>query len=241
VARKPIRRFEEDSSRKEEPVLDLPRGAHLKMFSPKLYDPKFGEDGALWVASIFAQLKVIDDNEDGEGNDKVFGDKFELKFDPELLHEIMNEHGWEEYSSFYKSNKRDFDEDEIEDILDIDSWGIGPTTKADNMLACTYGRKWKRRKVQLYLEDIIEDLDGAEFRASVRPRTGKRAGSYCAWDSFMAVESSSRDENPRPKKTRKKADGTDYRHSDTADLAPEDEDEMNRIFGSVSDEAEKAS
>ena len=75
MARKPIRRFEEDSSRQDDPVLDLPRGAHLQMSSPKLFKPKFGEDGALWVASIFAQHKVLDDGEDGEDNNKVFGDK----------------------------------------------------------------------------------------------------------------------------------------------------------------------
>jgi hypothetical protein len=198
-------------------VLNLPQGAHLRIKSYKLFPPKFNdEDGDLWVPRIKGRLEVVDDRtEEGAADGLEFDDSFELKIDPGL--------GFEP-EDIKDGNIRDFDEEEQALLLDEDNWTIGGNTKADNLNIALYGQDWGTR-IDFHPET---HWLGKEFIAKVKPRTGKRAGSYCSWDSFVSLEA--------PKKKRKRSSKGKstvqqaQEESQQVALSPEDEQLMEETL-----------
>jgi len=183
-----------------DPTLDLSHGAHLRIKNAKVFPAKFHEEtGDLWRATVSLRLLVVDDRtEEGEADDLEFFDRFDLKFEEDVAEEF--EIGPEEgaknkdgkrlsLDEFLKNaNKAQFDAEQREVLLDEDNWTIRGGTKLDKLMNCLYGSAWETFDV--------DDLEGKEFIAKVHPRTGKRSGSYCAWDSFISLES------PKKKKRR---------------------------------------
>jgi len=200
-------------------VLSLPQGAHLRIKSYKLFPPRFNdEDGDLWVARIKVRLEVVDDRtEEGAADGLEFDDTFDLKIDPDL--------GFEP-EDINSGNIRDFDEEEQALLLDEDNWTIGGNSKVDNLNIALYGQDWDTR-IDFHPEAHWLDK---EFIAKVKPRTGKRAGSYCSWDSFVSLEP--------PKKKRKggsKGKSKVQKAQEEAqqvELSPEDEQLMDEALPS---------
>jgi hypothetical protein len=184
-----------------DPALSLPNGAHLRIKNAKIFDAKFNEDtGDLWGTTVSLRLLVVDDRtEDGDADDEEFFDRFDLKFDEEVAEEFdigpedgaKNKNGkTPSLDEFLKTaNKRDFTKAQQEALLDEDNWTIRGGTKLDKLMNCLYGQSWETFDP--------DDLEGKEFIAVVHPRTGKKSGSYCGWESFISLES--------PKKKKKKS------------------------------------
>lgn len=216
-----IRREQATGNHGPDPVLDLPQGAHLKVKTQKVFPPKFGEeDGALWTSTVSLALEVIDDFDEGDDDGKVFTDRFELKLTGDLLKTIMNNHGWEEEKQFRNSNKADFTEKEIAAILDPTNWIVRDNTKLDGLLAALHGKRWKNGEIAF----DPEELPGAEFRAKVEPRTGKRQGSFCGWESFSSAT--------RPKKKSKRATADKQTNEEAQEgLSKDDEAAMYGALG----------
>jgi hypothetical protein len=200
-------------------VLSLPQGAHLRIKSYKLFPPKFNdEDGDLWVSRIKVRLEVANDRtEEGAADGLEFDDTFDLKIDPDLGFEPKD---------IGDGNIRDFDEEEQALLLDEDNWTIGGNTKADNLNIALYGQDWDTR-IDFHPET---HWLGKEFIAKVKPRTGKRAGSYCSWDSFVSLEA--------PKKKRKGSSKGKSKvrkaqeEAQQVELSPEDEQLMEETLPS---------
>jgi hypothetical protein len=177
-----------------DPTLNLEHGAHLRIAGSKYFAPKFNdENGDLWGAIVSLRLKVVDDRtEDGDADDLEFFDRFDLKFDADVAEEldIGPEEGPEEGATdkdgkklslekFLKNaNKRDFHTEQQQALLDEENWTAREGTKIAKLLGCLYGSDW---------ELDIDDLEGKEFIARVMPRTGKKVGSYCGWESFVSL------------------------------------------------------
>jgi hypothetical protein len=165
-------------------VLDLPAGAHLRIKSTKIWPPKFhDESGALMPAAIVARMVVVDDFGDGTYDGLEFDDRFDLKPHPSLGFDLKR---------LKDATIRDFTEEEQAQLLDEDNWTVGRVTKADNLNICHYGPSWEQ-EISFHPE---KHWVGKEFIAKVKKRTGKKAGSYCGWDTFIATE--------RPKNNKKK-------------------------------------
>ena len=181
-----------------DPTLNLEHGAHLRIAGSKLFEPKFNEEnGDLWGAMVSLRLRVVDDRtEGGDADDLEFFDRFDLKFDADVAKELQigPEEGAKDdngkklsVEKFLKNaNKRDFNGEQQAALLDESNWTVREGTKLANLLACLYGSEW---------ELDLEDLEGKEFIAKVLPRTGKKSGSYLAWESFISLN--------RPKKKKK--------------------------------------
>jgi hypothetical protein len=188
-----------------DPELDLPRGAHLKIESSRLFPPKFGEDGRLWICKVGLGLEVVDDLEDGDADGARFFDYFEMKlkkgigldFKPEELREL---------------NRRDLTPEQAEKILDLRSWTVAKGTKLDNLLLCLYGRKWLDKKIKFDPDALV----GEEFIARVSPRTGRKVGSLCGWESFVSLA------RPEKKKKGKKVEVEDPETAEELDEAEEE-------------------
>lgn len=176
-----------------DPTLNLPNGAHLRIKNAKVFPAKFHEEtGDLWGSTVSLRLLVVDDRtEDGDADDLGFFDRFDLKFDEEVAEEFKigpeegakNKDGKKlSLDEFLKNaNKRDFDKEQRDALLDEDNWTIRGGTKLDKLMCCLYGSSWENFDP--------EDLETREFIAKVQPRTGKKSGSYCAWDSFISLDS----------------------------------------------------
>jgi hypothetical protein len=187
-----------DNNFQPDPTLNLEHGAHLRIAGTKYFAPTFNEEnGALWGAMVSLRLKVVDDRtEDGDADDLEFFDRFDLKFDADVAKELgigpkegaTDEKGKKLSLEKYlkNANKRDFNEEQQAALLDEANWTVREGTKLANLLACLYGSEWALD---------LDDLEGKEFIAKVLPRSGKKAGSYLAWESFINL-------NP-PKKKKK--------------------------------------
>jgi hypothetical protein len=212
---KPIRRVESRSNRGPDPVLTLESGAHLKVESHKLFEPKFNEEtGAFWSPAFVLDLEVVDDGtEEGEADGLVFSDRYELKIDEDVREEQF---GFKDDKPVRDSKKADFTKAQQETLLDMDNWTIRTETKLDRLMICLYGKKWTEGKVNFDPDDLV----GKEFIAKVKPKTGKKQGSFTEWESYVSLN--------RPKKKRKPSGSGNQ--SDTVDLAPEDEAAMEEAF-----------
>jgi hypothetical protein len=206
-----LKKIRKSAARNEEfgsASLDLPQGAHLKTKSVKVFGPKFDDEtGDFWIPKIRARMVVVNDRtEDGEADGLEFDDYFELKLDPDL---------WFEPDDIRNANIRDFDEEEQALLLDEDTWTIGAETKADNLNIAIIGKDWDQ-KVDFHPE--IHWV-GKEIIAKVKPRTGKKAGSYCGWDTFMSLEPPQRGRKGKGKSKVQKA----QEEAQQVDLSPEEE------------------
>jgi len=161
-------------------VLELRNGAKIAIKDAKPFDPKWGEDdGALWTANISTRMKVLDDHtEAGEADDMEFTDRFDLKVDSDLLDEI----GLED-KDLKGVTKADLTKEQQRVLMDPDSWTIRDGTKLDNLNTALFGSKWSDGEMEFHPDLLIDQ----EFIAKVMPRTGKRPGSYCEWNTFMSV------------------------------------------------------
>jgi hypothetical protein len=180
-----IRRTKAKEEFGPDPSLDLPRGAHLKVMSSKLFAPKFHEEtGDLWKSVVSCKLNVVDDRTaDGDADGLVFSDTFELKVDEEL--------GYDD-KKLKDANIRDFTNEQQEELLSQDTWTVRTGSKLDNLLSVLYGEVWIKGEMDFDLEDLVDK----EFIAKVHPRTGKKPGSYTGWETYMSL-------NP-PKKKKSK-------------------------------------
>jgi len=226
-----------------DPTLNLSNGAHLRIKNAKVFPAKFHEEtGDLWGATVSLRLLVVDDRtEDGDADDLEFFDRFDLKFDEDVAEEFgigpeegaKNKDGKKlSLDEFLKNaNKRDFKEEQREALLDEDNWTIRGGTKLDNLMCCLYGSSWDN-----FDPDYLETR---EFIAKVHPRTGKKSGSYCAWDSFISLGF--------PKKKKKKSaiaeaqekvkqleDEIERDLADAEDLSASDQQEMYAALGDSS-------
>jgi hypothetical protein len=66
-------------------------------------------------------------------------------------------------------------------------------SKLDNLLKVLYGEAW----INGEMDFDPDDLEGKEFIAKVHPKTGKKAGSYTGWETYMSI-------NPPKKKKKSK-------------------------------------
>jgi hypothetical protein len=182
-------------------VLDLPHGAELKIKAAKGFDPKFGEDGALWAANISTRFVVVDGHtEEGEDDGKEFTDRFDLKVDLDILDEL----GLDD-DDLKDMKKSDFSKKQIKALLDPDSWTIRDGSKPDKMNTALFGKNWAKKG--FHPDNWIDK----SLIAKVHPRTGKRPGSFTGWDSYMSIHP--------PKKTKKeKAEGEAAQKATDAEL-----------------------
>jgi hypothetical protein len=212
---KPIRRAEARDSYGPDPVLNIQSGAHLGITDQKVFEPKFHEEtGALWTPALLLTQKVIDDGtEEGEADALTFSDRFEIKIDEDVRDRL----GVEDDRALRNTTKSDFTKEQQALILDMDNWTIRSDTKLDMLMLCLYGKGWTEGKVDFDPDDLI----GKEFIAKVTPKTGKKAGSYTEWNSYVSVN--------RPKKKRKLTE-SDGNRSDTIDLTEEELSEMEEAF-----------
>jgi len=211
---KPIRREESRSNRGPDPVLTLETGAHLKVANQKTFEPKFNEEtGAFWSPAFMLDLEVIDDGtEEGEADGLTFSDRYEFKIQQDIRDE---EFGFSDDKPFRDAKKADFTSAQQDILMDMDSWTIRTETKLDRLMICLYGKKWSEGEIDFDPEDLV----GKEFIAKVKPKTGKKPGSFTEWESYVSLN--------RPKKKRKDSPGN---QSDTVDLSPEDEAAMEEVF-----------
>src|SRR5215211_6699117 len=107
-----IRRAEARTDFGPDPSLTLSTGAHLKVKSYKIFEPKFHEEtGDLWSPTLSLILEVVDDyTEDGNADGLTFADRFEFKLDEEIIEAL----GVEE-KALGNSNISDFN---AEDLVD---------------------------------------------------------------------------------------------------------------------------
>src|SRR5215204_6495217 len=161
-------------------VLELKAGAHLQIKDTKVFDPKWGEDdGALWSANIAARIKVLDDHtEAGNADGLEFTDRFDLKVDADILDEL----GLDD-KDLKNATKADFTKHQQQVLMDPDSWTIRDGTKPDNLNVALFGAKWSAGEMDFHPDMWVDQ----EFIAKVMPRTGKRPGSFCEWNTFMSV------------------------------------------------------
>ncbi len=218
-------RAKESESFADNAVIENDHGAHLKIKSIKLFPPKFNEDDdSLWSASISARIVVVDDRtEDGEDDGKEFNDRFDLKMDLDVLEEL----GLKD-EDLKNAEKSDFTKEQRVAILDEDSWTIRDgSNKPNNLNNILFGKNWSS---QDFHPDMWVDK---EFIAKLYPRTGKRPGSYCGWDTFVSL-------NPPKKKNKKsglqeaqkEAEAATYAEIDDLPyLSKEDEAQMNEALG----------
>jgi hypothetical protein len=202
-----------------DPSLDLPLGAHLKVKSAKLFEPKFhAETGDLWSSAVSLKLEVVDDRTaEGDADGLEFFDRFELKMDEDL--------GYDD-EALKRGNIRDFSADEREELLDQDNWTVRTGTKLDNLLKVLYGEAWINGEMAFDPDDLV----GKEFIAKVHPRTGKRPGSYTGWETFMSLEP------PKKKRRATKVENAKDKLKKTEDeverdLTEAEEREMNEALG----------
>jgi hypothetical protein len=211
-----------------DPVLDLPQAAHLKIKSAKLFPPKVDEDtGSFWVPNVSLRLLIVDDRtEEGDADGLEFSDRFELKIDEELGIEdedLKTKVFW------------DFTKEERALLLDIENWTIRKNTKLDKLMIALDGPSWTHFEV----DELVE----REYIAKVTPRTGKRPGSYCVWESFMSIEppkkkrksaSQRSTRNGKASKTAKAKAQTNLEETEReieADLSEADEKDMKAALG----------
>jgi len=197
-------------------VLSIDHGAHLKIKSTKLFGPKFAEDDALWNATISARVTVVDDRtEEGDFDGLEFQDWYDLKVDLDVLDQL----GLTD-TDLKDASKADFSREQREALLDPGNWTIRDGSKADKLSNVVLGKDWADKP---FHPDLWVDK---EFIAKVHPRTGKRPGSYCGWDTFLSI-------NP-PKKKKKaavKKKNTDEVAEPTAHLTEAEERTMQETLG----------
>ena len=196
--------FNEDSA-----VLDLDNGALLEVLSAQRFDAKFDEEtGNFWRARIAARIKVVDDRtEEGEDDDKEFTDYFDLKVDLDVLDEL----GLDD-EDLRDATNGDFTPEQRKALLDPDNWTIRDNSKPEKLNNILLGKDWAEKGFHPSM------WEGKRFIAKVKPRTGKKAGSYCGWDTFVSVD---------PPKKKKKP-------SQKVDLSPEEEQLMNQAMPEAS-------
>src|SRR5215216_173038 len=187
----PIRRSraKETEEFSDSATMSIEHGAVVKAKSVKRFPAKFNDqDGQLWPANISARMIIVDDRtEDGEDDDKEFFDRFALKMNLDVLDRL----GLED-SDLQDANINDFSSREREAILDESNWTIRDNSKADKFNLCLFGKEWSEGNLEFH-EDLWVDR---QFIAKIHPRSGKRPGSYCGWDSFVSID---------PPKKKKKA------------------------------------
>ncbi len=203
-------------------VLNLEHGAHLKIKSTKVFPPKFNEDDdALWASNISARIAVVDDRtEDGDDDGKEFNDRFDLKMDLEVLEKL----GLDD-RDLKTAEKSDFTREQREAILDPDNWTIRDNTKADKLNITLFGKQWEKGNLEFH-PDLWVDK---EFIAKVYPRTGKRAGSYCGWDTFVSLNPPKKKKSKLQKAQEEVASEVDF--NELPDLSKEDEEQMEKALG----------
>jgi hypothetical protein len=203
-----------------DPSLDLPQGAHLKAMSTKLFAPKFHEEtGELWKSKVSLKLKVVDDRtEDGDADSLEFFDGYDLKFDKDVAKKfgIGPEEGAKDNDGkkltlerfLNNANKSDFTEEQQAALLDQDNWTVRAGSKLDNLLKVLYGEAWINGQMDFDPDDLV----GKEFIAKVHPKTGKKAGSFTGWETYMSL-------NPPKKKKRSKVQEAQEEAADAADTS----------------------
>jgi hypothetical protein len=218
-----IRRTKAKEEFGPDPSLDLPQGAHLRVISSKLFPPKFHEEtGDLWRSKVSLKQRVVDDRtEDGDADDLEFFDSYDLKFDEDVAKKfgIGPEEGAKDkdgkkltLDNFLKNaNKRDFTEEQQAALLDQANWTVRTRTKLDNLLKVLYGKRWIHGEMDFDSDDLVDK----EFIAKVHPKTGKKAGSYTGWDTYMSI-------NP-PKKKKSKLQEAQGEVADAADTLASEE------------------
>jgi hypothetical protein len=213
---KPIRREESRSNSGPDPVLTLESGAHLQITSHKTFEPKFNEEtGSFWAPAFLLDLEVKDDGtEEGDADGLTFSDRYEFKIKQDVRED---EFGFSDDKPLRDLKKADLTRAKQDLLLDMDNWTIRTDTKLDRIMICLYGKQWTEGKVDFDPNDLV----GKEFIAKVKPKTGKKPGSFTEWESYVSLK--------RPKK-KKKAASEAGNQSDTIDLAPEDEAEMEEAF-----------
>src|SRR5215207_7506346 len=114
-----IRRAEARTDFGPDPSLTLSTGAHLKVKSYKIFEPKFHEEtGDLWSPTLSLILEVVDDyTEDGNADGLTFADRFEFKLDEEIIEAL----GVEE-KALRNSNISDFNAEERKQLLELTNW-----------------------------------------------------------------------------------------------------------------------
>jgi hypothetical protein len=211
-------------------VMDLPHGAHLKVKSTKYFGPKFGKskkdednpnvEETFWNPKIRVRFVVVDDRtEDGDHDGDEFSDDFDLKLDLDLLDET----GFDE--SRLKGNpvKSSFSEEEREMLLNEKNWTVRDDTKLDKYNIAALGKPWTNGTLK-FDEDV---LVGTEVIAAIVPRSGKKKGSFCVWNTFLSVH---------PPKKQKKGKGKDkiqeaQAEAQEAMLTDEEVEEMEAALG----------
>jgi hypothetical protein len=207
-----------------DPSLDLPQGAHLKVTSSMLFAPKFHEQtGDLWKSKVSLKLQVVDDRTaEGDADGLEFFDGYELKFDEDVAKKfgIGPEEGAKDKDGkkltldkfLDNANKRDFTEEQQAALLEQANWTVRTGIKLDNLLSVIYGEVW----VNGEMDFDPDDLEGKEFIAKVHPRTGKKAGSYTGWETYMSL-------NPPKKKKKSKVQELQEEAAHTADTPASEE------------------
>src|SRR5215217_3495956 len=220
----PIRKTKAKEEFGPDPVLDLPDGAHLRIENATLFTPKFHEEsGDLWKSKVSLTLKVVDDRtEDGDADDLEFFDGYDLKFDEDVAKKfgIGPEEGAKDKDGkkltldkfLNNANKSDFTEEQQAALLDQANWTVRTGTKLDNLLSVLYGEVW----INCEMDFDPDDLVGKEFIAKVHPKTGKKSGSYTAWETFMSL-------NPPKKKKKSKVQEAQEEAADAADTPASEE------------------
>lgn len=217
-------RAKETENFSENVVLNLGHGAHLKIKSTKLFPPKFNEDdGSLWAASISARIVVVDDRtEDGDDDGKEFTDKFPLKMDLDILEKLSLEDG-----DLENAVDSAFTPEQQKALLNPENWTVrGGSNKINNVNTAIFGQK------QAETMDFHPDMwIDKEFLAKVYPRTGKRAGSYCGWDTFVSLNPPKKKKSKLQKAQEEAAAANTAEFNQLPDLSPEDETSMEEALG----------
>ena len=212
-------------------VLELKAGAHLQIKDTKVFDPKWGEDdGALWSANIAARIKVLDDHtEAGNADGLEFTDRFDLKVDADILDEL----GLDD-KDLEKATKADFTKHQQQVLMDPDSWTVRDGTKPDNLNIALFGTKWTDGEMDFHPDMWVDN----EFIAKVTPRTGKRPGSYCEWNTFMSVHPPVKSKKAKKAKKAQEAQEQEIAadmeaaEATSPELSPEEESLMNEAMPS---------
>ncbi len=218
----------------ESAVLNLPNGAHLKAKDVKLFGPKFAKakkdqdnlnvEETFWVPNIQVRFVVVDDRtEDGDADGAEFTDKFELKLDTKLLEES----GFDESRLKGGPVRSSFTEEEQEMLLDPDNWTIRDDTKLDRYNTVVFGKPWIDGTLDFH-EDLIVDT---EVIAKVLPRTGKRPGSYCEWNTFMSVHPPKKQRKLRTAQQKAAEAANNAETAESPELTLEEEAQMKAALG----------
>jgi hypothetical protein len=218
-------RAKENDAFADSAVIHVEHGAHLKIKSVKLFPPKFNEeDDSLWAANISVRILVVDDHsEDGAFDNLEFSDRFDLKMDLDVLEELDLED-----QDLKNAEKSDFTKHQRAAILEEDNWTIRDNTKADKLNITLFGKKWNEGNMDFH-EDLWVDK---EFIAKVYPRTGKRPGSFCGWDTFVSANPPEKNKNKGIQKAQQEAKAAaqaanDAELDELPDLTKEEEKQMN--------------